>query len=339
MEMSLPQRPKDLTREHIEWAYRLFLDREPESEATVAGKLATWSTTQELRVDFMTAAEFKAKNKDLAVTNESTVVIKEIGPGLRLFVDLSDQVIGMGIIRGSYEAAELDFIRRHLKRGQIALDLGANIGFFAIQMAALVGRGGRVSAFEPVPRHADLLARSVAENSFAERVELVRAAVSEAPGKGNLFAGSDSLNHGGSYLHRPGATPEVSGNLIGVPIIQLDSFPLRRPVSFIKIDVEGAEPLALRGARRLLREDRPTILAELNPPQLARVAAATPAGLLAEMAALGYACNTLDGRAAAEAPELGDGGVHSIVFVPSEAAAPGRHGGGLSQRRRRWLRR
>lgn len=58
-----------LTREHIVWAYRLFLDREPESEAVISGKLLAWATTKDLRMDFMTSSEFRTKNPtDIAYT-------------------------------------------------------------------------------------------------------------------------------------------------------------------------------------------------------------------------------------------------------------------------------
>jgi FkbM family methyltransferase len=301
-----------LSREAVEWAYRLFLDREPESGPRVDDKVATWRTTRQLRLDFMTSREFRVKNPDLALTNERRTVIAEIAPGLRLFIDLSDQVVGMGILRGTYETAELELVREHLRPGATALDIGANVGLFTIHMANLVGRQGRVHAFEPFPAVADLLARSIVENSFAQRVEQVRAAVTDQPGLVDLFAGRDALNHSGSFLLPDGARPEVPGDVLRVPAVRLDDHPLRRPVSLIKIDVEGAEPLALRGAERLLREDRPLVLAELNPTQLARVAKSSPGELIVEMEARGYAAHALDGGTIPDGLEE----VISVVFRP-----------------------
>lgn len=305
-----------LTPEHVVWAYRLFLDREPESAARVSEKLAAWTSARQLRVDFMTSAEFRAKNPDLALTHEPTVVIREIAPGLRLFVDLSDQVVGMGVLRGSYETEELELVRRHVRAGDTVLDIGANIGFFTVNLAAMVGDRGKVYAFEPSPRVAGLLESSVHENGFDGRVEVARAAVAERPGRLDLFLGHDPLNLSGSYLVRTAAPPEDPGEVLAVPVVQLDAEPLRRPVAFIKIDVEGAEPLALRGGERLLREDRPTILAELNPRQLARVARSSPADFLAEMDGLGYACRTLAGQPVHPARDLAGDGILSVVFAP-----------------------
>jgi FkbM family methyltransferase len=302
----------EVTVETVEWAYRLFLDREPESAERVAEKAATWQTTRQLRVDFMTSEEFRVKNPDLALTNQPTTVIKEIAPGLRLYVDLSDQVVGMGIVRGTYEAEEIDFVRRHLRPGDTALDVGANVGLFTIHMADAVGARGRVHSFEPYAPVADLLARSVAENRFEARVELVRAAASDRTGWIQLFAGEDSLNHAGSFLLPGGEVPEVPGMVLEVATVALDAHPVQRPVSLIKIDVEGAEALAFRGADHLLRQDRPLVLAELNPSQLARVSQVSPEQLLAEMAQRGYDCRTLSG---ARVPRDVDG-VLTVVFAP-----------------------
>ena len=100
-------------------------------------------------------------------------------------------------------------------------------------------------------------------------------------------------------------------------MIALDEYPLPRPISFIKIDVEGAEPPALRGAARLLREDRPVILSEVHPSQLKLVSGMTPAAFIAQVAELGYRCHLLGaGVPAAEVADVQTSGVESVVFVP-----------------------
>ena len=106
--------PGGLTRDHVVWAYRLLLDRDPENEDVIGPKLAGSRDTRELRHHLMTSAEFQDKNRDYAHTNDRTIVIKELdGPGsARLFVDLSDHVIGLSILRGHYEAGEIAFVRR-----------------------------------------------------------------------------------------------------------------------------------------------------------------------------------------------------------------------------------
>src|SRR5437762_2612101 len=121
----MPDHPGGLTRDHVVWAYRLLLDRDPENEDVIGPKLAGSRDTTELRGHLMTSAEFQEKNRDYAHTNDRTLVIKELDGGVRLFVDLSDHVIGLNIVRGRYEAEEIDFARSGLKPGDTAVDVGA----------------------------------------------------------------------------------------------------------------------------------------------------------------------------------------------------------------------
>jgi FkbM family methyltransferase len=313
-------RPKGrrITREHVVWAYRILLDRDPESEATISAWLQAFGTTEELRAGLMTSPEFRLKNPDsLPYTREKNVVIKEIDDGLRLFVDLSDLVVGLNIVRGCYEQSEVAFVRRTVKPGQTVLDLGANVGFFTMIMASLVGPSGMVYAFEPLRRVADLLEHSIAENGFEDRVRLERAAVGESSGAARLLFEEDTLNSGGSYIFGDGLGIPPGHQLQDVSMIGLDDYAFRRPISFIKMDIEGAEPLALRGARSTLRTDRPTILSEINPVALERVSRCTATQFIAEARAHDYDCHILrNGRVADRIGDYPGPEVQSVVFLP-----------------------
>lgn len=312
--------PGGLTRDHVVWAYRLLLDRDPESEDVIAPKLAGSHDTRELRHHLMTSAEFQEKNRDYAHTNDRTVVITELGgPGNpRLFVDLADHVIGLSIVRGNYEPDEAAFMRRVLRPGDTAIDVGAHIGFFTMQMAAAVGAEGRVYAFEPFDANAELLERSIVENRFADRIVFQRAAVGAVSGTATLTFPRETLNTGGAYLLRAG-TPPLTGNLRkDVPAVTLDAIERMQPVRLIKMDVEGAEPMVLRGAEQLLAHDRPTILSELHPQQLERASGMSAADYLAQIRALGYRAHRLDrGQPGAEVSDVPAGVLTSIVLIPT----------------------
>jgi len=310
-----------LTRDHIIWSYRLFLEREPENEQVIEANLRELTSVQQLRTNFLISNEFLQRNTALPEIITSNVVIKEIDEGLRLFVDISDYDIGMNIILGLFEQSELQFVRNTVRSGQTALDIGANIGFFAMHMAHLVGPEGHVYAFEPLPRNASLLERSVAENGFAGRVTVERAAVGAEPGEIELISPRTTHNWGGPYLRTAGQ-PVPDGHVATpVPLIQLDRYPLRRPVDFIKIDVEGAELLALRGARAILMEDRPVILAEINPPQLPKVSGCTPNDLIAELRTYGYSCHLLasDGAVGERMTHDETAEIKNVVFLAEQA--------------------
>ena len=202
--------PAGLTREHVVWAYRLLLDRDPESEDVIGPKLAGSRDTRELRHHLITSAEFREKNPDFAHTNDPTVVIKEIAPGVRLFIDLSDHVIGLNILRGSYECEE------------IALSARVTAGRHGDRrrrpyrvLHHADGRAGRagwpVYSFEPYAPNADLLERSIDENEFGSRVTFQRAAVGAETGRATLTFPVETLNSGGAYLLRAGTSP-LAGN-------------------------------------------------------------------------------------------------------------------------------
>jgi len=305
--------PGGLTRDHVVWAYRLLLDREPENEDVIGSKLAGSRDTKELRRHLMTSAEFLDKNRDYAHTNDRTIVIKELDGGIRLFVDLSDHVIGLNIVRGRYEAEEIAFAHGILKPGDTAIDAGAHIGYFTVQMAAAVGPAGYVYAFEPFDANAELLERSVIENRFDDRVTVRRAAVGAANGAGMLTFPMETLNSGGAYLLRDGAAALTGHRRKEVPLVALDALDLRRPVRFIKMDVEGAEPQVMRGAARILAEDRPVILSELHPTQLERASAATADQFLAQMRSAGYRAQSIDGVPIERAPSEA---LVSVAFTP-----------------------
>src|SRR5687768_6468192 len=171
-----------LTREHVVWAYRILLDREPESEDVIAPKVRGFRTTRELRNEIVTSEEYQRNNRDFAQSNERNLVIKELPSGVRLIIDLADHAIGLNILRGRFELNELDFVRRTVGPGQHVVDVGAHIGLFAMHMAALVGPGGSVHAFEPFAENAECLEMAVRENRFQDRVHIERSAVGRESG-------------------------------------------------------------------------------------------------------------------------------------------------------------
>jgi FkbM family methyltransferase len=310
-----------LRREHVLWAYRLFLDREPESRVEIRRYLDASSTTADLRRAIMSSEEFQRKNPgDLAYTSEKTIVIKEIAPGLRIFLDLSDLAIGLNVARGRYETGEIAYVRTVVGRGDSVLDIGANIGFFTLHMAAMVGPTGHVYAYEPLDQNAALLEQSARENGLEERISLRRRAVGAEPGEAEIvFLSLDAgaQNSGGAYLSTASRAVPTRHELLRTRVVALDVETFVRPVRFIKVDVEGAEPLVFRGGRQLLSEDRPIILSEINPGQLGKVSAVTPRELISEMETIGYECVLLEyGELIERIRDVPDDQVRSVVFRP-----------------------
>ncbi len=307
-----------ITAEHVVWGYRLFLDREPESDAVVAEKVRVLGSLRAMREDFMGSYEFRRANPQLGYASERCIVLKELGDGLRIYLDLADAVISRDIARDRYEPAEREFVRHVVRPGDVVVDIGANLGFFTLLLASLVGATGRVIAFEPLSQNVELLRRSIKENRFQDRVMLIQAALSDVAGDAELVIGRHFMNSGGGFLDRPGVERQLEADVESVQVYRLDDLDLPRPVTFVKIDVEGAEGLALRGAANILSADRPIVMSEINTRQLGMVSGMPAASFIAGVEAFGYECLLLHG----EQLVLDDGdpqrpGIRTVVFVPS----------------------
>jgi FkbM family methyltransferase len=311
-----------ISREHVVWAYRLLLDRDPEGEDAILPKLRAWKTTPELRTDLMSSEEFRLKNPDRAAAAEPTVVIKPLASGARLFIDLCDHVIGLAILRGGYEQHELAFAKSVLRPGDVAVDVGAHIGFFTIELAQTVGPRGHIYAFEPLPSNAALLEQSIRENYYESRVTLERSAVSNKSGTATLRYAEHSLNTGGAFLSEGSVEGLGALSASTVRTVRLDDYHLRRPVRLIKMDVEGAEPSVVSGARELIARDRPVIVSEVHPEQLARVSSCSPADFVQQLSALGLHAHRIEGGqlGAAVKPESITA-VTTLAFVPEAATS------------------
>jgi FkbM family methyltransferase len=182
---------------------------------------------------------------------------------------------------GHFEADEIELASRCLTAGMTAFDVGANRGTFTAAMARSTAPGGVVHAFEPGPEARAQLSRTLELNEI-DNVEVVPAAVADRRGEGELadygpgFGSWSSLvRHeigGGDEPMRPAAVHAVS-------TVTLDDYCAERGIEridLLKVDVEGAEPLVLAGAGRLLRDGAvDTILIELADATLAAAGAAS----------------------------------------------------------------
>jgi FkbM family methyltransferase len=162
------------------------------------------------------------------------------------------------LVFGVYEISGTRFLKALLHPGMTVLDVGANAGYYALCAARLVGPGGLVYAFEPVPDLRAKLARNVALNGF-DQVRVEASAVGDLSGVVRLYVSEIETNDGlASLVPGPGRSPDG----IDVAAVTLDGFAagLERPVDLVKIDVEGAEERVLAGARGLLRGRSPPAL-------------------------------------------------------------------------------
>ena len=162
-----------------------------------------------------------------------------------------------------YDLHEMAFLDRYLRPGDHVLDIGANIGTYALFCAGRVGPTGRVTAFEPHPLNSDRLVENVRRNGLQAMVDVHASAVSAEAGTVSFHSARDVSNG-------IAVDGDTRGPTIEVPAVALDDVVAPDPrLAFAKLDVEGAEVLALAGARRLLASRLPAVwLVEVIATQL-----------------------------------------------------------------------
>jgi FkbM family methyltransferase len=189
---------------------------------------------------------------------------------------------GRSILEGGRELEVQRSLYEHLRPGMNFYDIGANIGFFSLIAAHLVGEHGHVTAFEADPENAARLREHIARNKLSQVVVEEKAVWSELERRTVMFARTDptvSPDRGTGHV-ASAAEPDT----IQVAAVSLDEYTSTSPApDFLKCDVEGAELEVFRGARRLLREKRPGIICEMHSEENRRT-------LIDEFTKIGYAC-------------------------------------------------
>jgi FkbM family methyltransferase len=197
---------------------------------------------------------------------------------------------------GAFEPWETALVKAELRPGDVVLDVGANIGYYTLIFANLVGPTGKVYAFEPDPTNFALLRHNVGLNGY-RNVVLVNKAVSDRTAAARLFL--CDFNTGDHRIY------DSADGRPSVPIetVDLDSFfGRRRRLDFIKFDIQGAEWAALHGMTGLLRRhDRLKMITEFWPFGLSKYGVSA-ADYLAFLLGQGFQLFDIDEPAARLAP-------------------------------------
>jgi FkbM family methyltransferase len=189
---------------------------------------------------------------------------------------------------GFHEYDKMRLFEKTIKRGDVVFDIGAHVGLYTLLASQLVGRAGRVFAFEPVPRNLFFLKEHLRINRISN-VTVFEAAVADRCGETHFDLGPNSLM---------GRMSENGG--LRVRTVGLDELASRGELAdpqFMKIDVEGAELQVLAGARDMLARARPALFIDTHCPDRHQQCCLT-------LAAHGYELRAIGGARLEEASEL-----------------------------------
>ena len=193
-----------------------------------------------------------------------------------------------------YEKGTTELFRQLLKPGMIVVDVGANVGYFSLLSAELVGSSGKVYAFEPEPGNNGVLQKNIEINSLSN-IQVEEMAVSDNSGVADLYL--SELDSGSHSLF--GDAARGIRKAVQVTTTTLDAFLESEGwpnVDLVKIDVEGAELGVLNGMERLMERSPDLKLIIEYCPFLIEATKAEPVGLLERLYSMSFQIQFIDDK-------------------------------------------
>lgn len=204
--------------------------------------------------------EYFKRRKLRKFTHPIFKTVQYDGQQFSILIDNKNGVVDNEIfLSGCYEPFFLSLIKKNLNKGDVFVDIGANIGQHSLFASGVVGDEGKVIAFEPIPRTYDQFSRSVQKNSM-KNVEIHNCGCGEAESTLEIFFEEGNIS-GSSFIKSDDKDLKES-----ISIVKADSILMKeKKISFIKIDVEGFELEVLKGLQQTINKYHPIILIEYSP--------------------------------------------------------------------------
>ena len=282
------------------FAYRLLLNRLPDEsgwEHFLKHKKQHHLSLIDLLNLFWNSSEFSIKcdllnQSDNAPNYENTPIQEEIVElsDFSIFIDRNDKMVGEAIkVNRYYEPHVTAALKKILKTGQTFVDVGANIGYFSLLASIIVRPNGKVIALEPMVQNYSLFEKSIKLNEI-KNIELQRIAALNENKPINMIQ-VKRFNSGSFHILND---PHWNMDIYTVEGKRIDDFLYNEKIDVVKIDVEGAEGLVLKGMLETIKKSRPVIFMEFSPLSLIDISKIAGDELLGMLQNLDYSFQDVD---------------------------------------------
>jgi len=233
----------------------------------------------------------KIGNKRTIEIQDSFVSVLMAETESRFIWKISDPrtAIACLVVTGEYEPLETKILKYFAADGGLVVDIGANVGYYAVELGKILGEKGKLIACEPIPESFEQLEGNVQLNSIQHKVSCYQIAISNFHGSLTLYKPEIS---GSSASSARNLHPTESSIELEVPVTTLDTLLNSLNIQnceLIKVDVEGAELMVIQGALDSVKRFKPVIFLELLRKWSAQFNY-TPNELLEILLPLGYRC-------------------------------------------------
>ncbi len=244
--------------------FRIILGRPPSQAEWTGHSCLAGNSLVDVVNTYISSKEFRERNLDYLDLSEIAEVDMQ---DYKMVVPKNDPQVGSCIFRDhEYEVNITRFVETRLNEGDAFLDLGANIGHFSMVASHIVGESGKVLAVEPGELNTKFLLLNQQINEF-HHMEIFSCAASDKKGL-SLYDTSGS----NGFISKPDCDLQRTfGSTIVNTVVIDELFGHLNRLEMIKVDIEGAEYLALKGAEETIRKFEPIIISEFSPPALASI--------------------------------------------------------------------
>lgn len=210
--------------------------------------------------------------------------------GFWYFLNESNYGLVPQILSGNFEEHNFSVIKKILKKGDVAVDVGAHIGLYSLFFSELVGEKGEVHSFEPDNNNLKLLLKNIRLNRL-DNIYPQKIAIADNKGTAKFYLSSKT-----NWDHRLINPPGEKRKFLKVKKDKLDNIFRNKKIDFVKIDVQGFEGKCLNGMVNLIKKSKDFVLFIEFWPKGLKEAGTKPERFLKNIESLGFKIYEVNGK-------------------------------------------